>query len=130
MASKESVYSRDWFDKARRDIGRVENLLRAGDDLEDAGFHLQQAVEKYLKGYLLSKGWKLERTHDLVDLLNSAVKHEPFFEQFRTVFQQVTEYYIEERYPSLVYSRLTKEEIREGLGKAKELASKILQGFQ
>ena len=130
MASKEYVYPRDWFDKARRDIGRVENLLRAGDDLEDAGFHLQQAVEKYLKGYLLSKGWKLERTHDLVDLLNSAVKYEPFFEQFRPVCQQITEYYIEERYPSLVSSRLTKEEIREGLEKAKELASKILEGFE
>lgn len=128
MDARESLYPRDWFDKAHREIGRVEKLLLPGDDLEDAGFHLQQAVEKYLKGYLLSKGWKLERTHDLVDLLNSAVKYEPFFEEFRPVCQQVTEYYIEERYPSLVSSRLTKEEIREGLQKAKQLASKILGG--
>ena len=127
MATKESLYPRDWFDKARRDIGRVETLLRAGDDLEDAGFHLQQAVEKYLKGYLLSRGWRLEKTHDLVDLLNSSVKYEPFFEQFRPVCQQVTEYYVEERYPSLVCSRLTKEEIAEGLEKAKELASKCVE---
>ena len=61
---RESLLSEDWFDKAAQDMRRVEILL-AADDVEGAGFHLQQAAEKYLKGYLLGKGWALKRTHDL-----------------------------------------------------------------
>jgi len=52
---KESRLPPDWFDKAGKDLWRVEILL-AADDIEGAGFHLQQAAEKYLKGYLLHKG--------------------------------------------------------------------------
>ncbi len=52
---KESKLPHDWFEKARKDLQRVKVLL-ATDDIEGAGFHLQQAAEKYLKGYLLGKG--------------------------------------------------------------------------
>ena len=60
----ESRLPHDWFDKASKDLRRVEILL-ATEDVEGAGFHLQQAAEKYLKGYLLGKGWPLRRIHDL-----------------------------------------------------------------
>ncbi|MEO0124526.1 MAG: HEPN domain-containing protein [candidate division WOR-3 bacterium] len=39
--------------KAEQDLKRVKIMLDA-DDYGDAGFHLQQAIEKYLKAYLLS----------------------------------------------------------------------------
>jgi hypothetical protein len=51
MPLEESLYPQDWFAKARQDIRTVEILLREEGDTEVAGFHLQQAVEKYLKGY-------------------------------------------------------------------------------
>ncbi len=57
---KDSLYPRDWFRLAAKDFKRTEDLLNV-DDPEGAGYHLQQAVEKYLKGFLLSKGWKLKR---------------------------------------------------------------------
>ena len=44
------------------------------NDPDAAGFYLQQAMEKYLKAFLLSKKWKLKRTHDLEVLLNEAVQ--------------------------------------------------------
>jgi len=50
----------------------VRSLLDAGDG-ELAGFCLQQAVEKFLKAFLLSKGWKLRRVHDLNTLLDDAL---------------------------------------------------------
>ena len=43
---KESRLPDDWFEKARKDLRRVEVLL-ADDDVEGAGFHLQQAEERY-----------------------------------------------------------------------------------
>ena len=65
---KESRLPDDWFEKARKDLRRVEVLL-ADDDVEGAGFHLQQAAEKYLKGYLLDKGWPFKRIHDVALIL-------------------------------------------------------------
>lgn len=98
---KESVYPRDWFKKAQKDLKRAKNNLKKRD-YEDAAFHLQQAVEKYLKGYLISRGWKLRRVHDLEYLLDEAIKFEPNLEAFRPLCQEITGYYSVERYPFLV----------------------------
>ena len=78
---RESGLPGDWFEKASRDLRRVEVLL-ADDDIEGAGFHLQQAAEKYLKGYLLGRGWPLKRTHDLEVLVNEAMTHDDRFEKY------------------------------------------------
>lgn len=92
MSNENSTYYKDWFQKAEQDWNRVEILLKA-NDTEGAGFHLQQSLEKYLKGFLLSKGWKLQRIHDLEKLLNIALKYAPELETFRPTCEQVTEYY-------------------------------------
>lgn len=81
MRAKESLIPKDWFKKADKDLKAAEILLKE-KNLEIAGFLLQQAAEKLLKGYLLSKGWRLKRTHDLVDLLNESVSFDPTFEGF------------------------------------------------
>jgi HEPN domain-containing protein len=93
--------------------------------LDGAGFNIQQAVEKYLKGFLLSKGWELKRIHDLEGLLNEAIARDPSFERFRAACQKMTEYYVEERYPWLVGSELTEGEIRESLAAAENIIARI-----
>jgi HEPN domain-containing protein len=65
------------------DLGAAAILLKHGGDRAVAAMHVQQAVEKALKGYLISKGWKLKRTHDLIQLLDQAVRFEAGFEKFR-----------------------------------------------
>lgn len=72
MVPKESIYFQDWFKIGEKDLNRAKKLLE-WSDLEGAGFNIQQAVEKYLKGFLLSKGWKLRRIHNLETLLDDAV---------------------------------------------------------
>jgi len=72
MPGDESVYPADWLRIAEKDLERVRSLLDGGDG-ELAGFCLQQAVEKFLKAFLLSKGWKLRRVHDLNTLLDDAL---------------------------------------------------------
>lgn len=123
--AKESVLPLDWVKEAEKDINRVRIMLQA-QDFGDAGFHLQQAVEKYLKAYLLSKGWELEKSHDLVKLINYAIKYNPQFNDFVSLCETVTEYYIEERYPFIIKSELTKVEIEENLERAKVLINQIL----
>lgn len=122
--NKESLYPKDWIEKAKKDLHRV-GLLLADNDTEGAGFHLQQAIEKYLKGYLLSKGWKLEYVHSLVKLLNYAKDYDQSFEEFRAFCEQATGYYTVDRYPFPVSASPTKEEIEGALTKTRELARKI-----
>ena len=125
MEPKESLYFQDWFKIGKKDIKRAKKLLDL-DDLEGAGFNIQQAVEKYLKGFLLSKGWKLRRIHNLETLLDDAIIYEDSFEKFRTDCQKMTYYYIEERYPLLVASDLNRKEIKDSMESAKKLISEII----
>ncbi len=125
MGHRESQYSDDWFRIGNKDIKRAEILLDLRD-FEGAGFHIQQAVEKYLKGFLLSKGWKLRRIHELEVLLNDAIIYEPILEKFRMDCQKITEYYLEERYPFQISSELTEDELRKSLESATELINEII----
>ncbi len=124
MKNRESLLPRDWFNKGDLEIRRTQILLE-NNDPDGAAFHLQQAMEKYLKGYLIAKGWKLKRIHDLEDLLDYALDYDKEFENFRDLCQEVTEYYIEERYPLLISSGLNEGEVRLRVEKAKEFMAKI-----
>jgi len=53
MRREESSYPADWLRIAEKGLKRVELLLTAHDP-GAAGFYLQQAVEKFLKAFLLS----------------------------------------------------------------------------
>jgi HEPN domain-containing protein len=91
MRRKESLYPKDWFRIGAKELKRAENLLKL-KDLTGAGFNIHQAVEKYLKGFLLSKGWELRRIHELEVLLNEAIVYEPSFEQFRDACLLITDF--------------------------------------
>jgi len=120
MQHKESLYPKDWFDTAQKDYKRAEILFNS-DDYDGAGFHLQQALEKYFKGYLLSKGWKLKRIHDLEALLNAALAFDKALECFRPICIQVTSYYLEERYPFLLSLGTNKKDLESAMRDAAEL---------
>ena len=124
MPPKESLYPRDWFRIAEKDFKRAEQLLKL-DDAEGAGYNLQQAVEKYLKGFLLSKGWKLKRVHDLEVLLNDALQYEPTFEEFRGVCQKITDYFLLDRYPLPTSITLTIRQVENSKDQAQQLIAKL-----
>lgn len=108
---QDSHYPDEWKTIARKDWKRMDILL-ANDDAEGAAFFLQQSVEKLLKAFLLSKGWKLKRTHELDALLDYAIDFDSELEKFRDLCEKVTGYYFTERYPILVSSELTVDDIQ------------------
>jgi len=124
MPPKESLYPRDWFRIAEKDFKRAEQLLKL-DDAEGAGYNLQQAVEKYPKGFLLSKGWKLKRVHDLEVLLNDALQYEPTLEEFRGVCQKITDYFLLDRYPLPISITLTIRRVENSKDQAQQLIAKL-----
>ena len=120
MPPKESLYPRDWFRIAEKDFKRAGQLLKL-DDAEGAAYNLQQAVEKYMKGFLLSKGWKLKRVHDLELLLNDALKYESTLEEFRDLCQKITDYYLVDRYPLPTSITLTASQVERSVDQARKL---------
>ena len=129
MPREESLYPADWLRIAEKDLGRVEHLLDVHDP-EAAGFFLQQAVEKFLKAFLLSRGWELERIHDLEVLLNEALAYDPSLESFRAVCQKVTGFYLLERYPFIVEAGLTEGDVRNSLKQVKGLIERLRMGTE
>ena len=109
----------EWKKVARKDWDRVIRNLR-DEDIEAAGFFLQQSLEKYLKAFLLSHGWKLRKIHALHDLLNDAVNYNPALEEFRKLCEKVTGYYLVDRYPLFTSLDLTYEDIEKDLEYARK----------
>ncbi len=100
-------------------------MLREEGDAEVAGFHLQQAAEKYLKGFLLFKGWELQRIHNLEALLNEAIRFEPRLERFREFCEEATDLYTLERYPFFASPGMASEDIAHLLPLLRELIKQI-----
>jgi HEPN domain-containing protein len=125
MPGKESLVPHDWFRKADADVQTVEILLAHGGNLEVAAMHIQQTVEKYLKGYLLSTGWELDRIHDLPALLDEAVTRNAAFDQFREFCETVNAFYFEARYPFMVEPP-PEEEVRNFLEQTKQFIEFVL----
>jgi HEPN domain-containing protein len=104
-------------------LGRVGLLLEEHDP-ELAGFCLQQAVEKFLKAFLLSQGWQLRRIHSLDALMDEAVTYDASFEDFRSTCQKITAFYFVERYPFVIETDMTEEEVRSSLEQVSALINK------
>ena len=128
MPTAESLYPDDWFRIAAQDLERAAKRLAEGDN-EDAAFRLQQAVEKYLKGFLLTRGWVLKRTHDVSALLTEAVRYDRRLERFRALCRQVAGYYIIERYPGFEEGP-SLAEVRRAYAQAKRLVAVLQTGHR
>ncbi len=123
MPARDSRYPDDWFRIAEKDLGRVARRLAEGD-VDDAAFRLQQAIEKYLKGFLLAKGWRLQRIHDVEALLSESVRFDPLLERYRALCQQVAGYYVVERYPMFEEGPSTSD-VRQAFARSKEFVKTL-----
>ena len=124
MPPEESHYPRDWLRIAEKDWRRVDQALDDSDP-EGAGFWLQQAVEKYLKAYLLSKGWGLRKVHDLEVLVNEATTYRREIGQYAKVCRKISGYYIAERYPMVDSLSITREDVSHSRDEVKGLVEFI-----
>jgi HEPN domain-containing protein len=86
-------------------------MLLEDGDFQLAGFCLQQAMEKLLKGFLLSRGWQLRKIHNLDALLDDAVEHDPALEAERKALQRITAFYTAERYPLVEDLGITEKDV-------------------
>jgi len=126
MTNIESPIPREWYVIGNRELSAAKILLAEhGSYLSISGMLLQQALEKYLKGYLLSKGWKLVHIHDLGRLLKDLVDHEPDFQEFAEACLRITDFYLEDRYPLGAAKPIEKAELEALAAQAEDLIDRI-----
>lgn len=125
---KDSLYPQAWLRVAERDWQRVEKRLAEGDQ-EDAGFRLQQALEKYLKAFLLANGWELDKTHALSKLLNEAIKYKSGLNLYVDLCDRVENYYMADRYPAELDAGIALEEVEKDFHEAHQFREIVLAAF-
>ena len=124
MPENEPSYAMEWLANGERDIRRAR-LLLDDEDAGGAGFHLQQALEKILKAFLLSNGWRLQRTHALESLLNEALAFDVELEDLRPLCRRVSDYYLAERYPDSGANHPSLAEVRDSLAATGPLVERL-----
>lgn len=91
---------RAWIAKAEADLLNVENNIAAKDvPWDTVCFHAQQAAEKYLKAFLVARGERPPRTHDLVPLLARCVDLDSGLGALAEDCLRLTSFAIGARYP-------------------------------
>ena len=65
----------EWFERGDHDVETAQLLYDQEGYTDTIAYHIQQAAEKYLKGYLVYKGHKPPRIHELDTLLNGGMEN-------------------------------------------------------
>ncbi|OGQ51947.1 MAG: hypothetical protein A3J24_01885 [Deltaproteobacteria bacterium RIFCSPLOWO2_02_FULL_53_8] len=108
-----AALAKEWMHKAKRDIGMVELALENRPDYTDAiCFHCQQAVEKYLKAYLVWLDVEFERKHNLGYLLDLINEKDPVPDELYETLERLEDYAVAVRYPD-DWAEITLDEAKE-----------------
>ena len=120
---------REWFERANHDLDAARILIKENVHFDVVLFHIHQAVEKYLKGYLIHKGWELKKIHDLETLMTEASNFDSELLKHLDFGRRLSGYYYEERYPPGPVSSCSKKEIEEMLGLADQIIKRLREGI-
>ncbi len=92
---------RQWFDKATADFEAAEQLCgQDGRFREIVAFHCQQAVEKYLKAFLVQRQVEFPKTHDIAKLLDRVATVDLATAESLRDADALTPFGVQVRYPS------------------------------
>lgn len=112
---------KEWFIVAEKHLKGAEILFEHDADFGIVLFHLQQCVEKYLKGFLIYKTGVLQGGHSLIKLCKKACEFDNGFRNYIKDCAFLNEYYIETRYPAEDPLIADNEDVEEGLKITKEI---------
>ena len=117
----------EWFRMAQKDIRSARILFQYDADNEIVCFHCQQAIEKYLKGYLVFINGELQEGHSLIKLCKKAMLRENSFGELLKDMAYVNTFYLETRYPAVDPLLVSIEDAEECLKITDKVLSKIEQ---
>jgi HEPN domain-containing protein len=103
MTKEQDEYLKNWLYRANEDIAVVDNLFNTDVAFYSSTicFHAQQAVEKFLKAFLVFNNVDFPRTHDVDFLLIECKKIAP--EDFEVDLLSLSDFGVNIRYPDDFY---------------------------
>jgi len=116
-----------WIIKAENDLKTVEHEFSLSPEetiTDSVCYHAQQAVEKFLKAYLISRNHEFGQTHNLEYLLQLCGKYDKSILQYD--LGNLSTYAVKIRYPDDFYIP-DYEEAKEAYDLAKDIKEKILK---
>ncbi|MBI4803304.1 MAG: HEPN domain-containing protein [Elusimicrobia bacterium] len=125
-APKEEV--REWIRKAELDYASAL-ILASGRKAfhEIVCFHCQQAAEKYMKAYLLLKGVRFPKIHDLERLIYLCSRESRSFKQLEDPAGILSVYAVDVRYPGVDASAAEAGEALKAVRTIRRFARKYLE---
>ena len=120
---------REWLRYAEEDLGVAERESARGTGAyHTICFLCQAAAEKLLKAYLIGQGWTLERTHDIVALLEFCAEYDPAWRDLAPDGVVLNEYIVAGRYPGdLALEGIGEAEAREALQAVRRIRDRVRQ---
>jgi HEPN domain-containing protein len=97
--STDETNPRDWLFLARERLAAADALHASMGATLSGVELLQEAIERYLKGYLISKGWSLRRIHNLATLLDFAAGYDAQFAAYTSLCENLTAQFWAQHYP-------------------------------
>ena len=98
MTSTERAYVLQWIDKGSDDLLVAKMIIEQNVPVLDvACFHIQQAVEKFFKAFLIAKKEEFPKTHNLDYLKVLCIRHDASFAAFEV--GDLENYAVRNRYP-------------------------------
>jgi len=108
----------EWVEKGNSDFLAAKTLVQKEGLENQTGFHCQQAIEKWLKAYLIKHGEEIQTIHDLMALVIYCEKYDPAFKELEPLVEGISDFAVEFRYPGL---NATAEEVKDALNKTKKV---------
>src|SRR3989344_9418307 len=116
-----------WVDKADEDLEYARISLKEGLEFyPQICFLLHQAVEKYLKAYIIASELDFQKIHDLGRLVKICGQKDNTFNQYFDKIADLNSYYIETRYPDFEIT-VNKSQAEKALDIAEEIATFVKQ---
>ena len=118
---------RRWIRKADDDLTVAKEMLNFQKRIPWViCFHAQQAVEKYLKAFLIFQQIDFRKTHDTSELLNLCIQADQNLEKLQNLkIEKLTYYTVESRYPGFYEPDL--EDAKEALLIAENVRELVLK---
>jgi len=126
MSDKSDLVN-NWIIKADHDLGTAKiTYLHIPEYLDTVTFHCQQAVEKYLKSYLIYLEIDFKFTHDSVYLLDLITTNDKAFSEFYERVSELESYAVEVRYPNETIF-LSKEKVESAIRTAEAVRATVTE---
>ncbi len=110
------------IEKANEDFGFASISIEHTNYFGQICFHFQQAVEKYLKAFIIGNELKFRPIHNLLELLEICREKEPLIEALKESCQYLNPFYVDTRYPvhwPTDYNKETAIKAKDSAGKVK-----------